>query len=132
MVDTVRRKKWDEIEQMGQRIREAREHLGLTQEALAELIGRTRETISHYEIGDRAVVVTELPALAQALKVPIGYFFGDEEPASELLVFLSAELDSMPPSKQRVILERLRIELEWWKKYNVESKESSPEVSFTS
>jgi len=126
MVEIIRQKKWYEIEQMGQRIREARERLGITQEELAKLIGRNRETISHYEIGNRAVAVTELPALAQALKVPIGYFFGDEAPANEILALLSAELDTMPPSKQKVVLERIRFELDWWKKHDIEIKGPSP------
>jgi transcriptional regulator with XRE-family HTH domain len=122
MVAMAHKKKWTEIEQMGQRIREAREGLGLTQEELGTLIGRNRETISHYEIGNRAIAVTELPTLAQALKVPVGYFFGDEVPPSEILALLSAELDTIPPSKQKAVLERIRFELEWWKKHDIEFK----------
>ena len=110
---------------MGQRVREARERLGMTQEELAGLIGRSRETISHYEIGHRAIVVTELPALAQALKVPIGFFFGDENITNETLAFLAAELDSMPPVKQKAILERLRFELDWWRGHSPNLEESS-------
>jgi transcriptional regulator with XRE-family HTH domain len=125
MADVTRRKKWHEIEKIGQRIREARERLGLTQEQLAELIGKGRDTVSHYEIGDRAIVVTELPALAHALKVPISYFFGNDEPAAEILV-LASELNSMPLSKQKAVLERWRYELEWWKNHDLELSESPP------
>jgi len=118
MVDVTRRKKWDEIEHMGQRIRHAREHLSMTQEELAERIGRSRVTISHYEIGDRAIVVTELLLLAQALRVPIGYFFGQDDPDDEALSLI-LELKEMTPVQKKAILERWRFELDWWKKQSM-------------
>jgi transcriptional regulator with XRE-family HTH domain len=124
MEHVIRRKKWDEIQKIGQRIREARERLGLTQEQLAELLNKGRDTVSHYEIGDRAIVVTELPALAQALKVPIGYFFGDDEPTAEVKA-LASELNEMSPMKRKAVLERWRYELEWWKSHDLDAKQPS-------
>jgi transcriptional regulator with XRE-family HTH domain len=124
MADITRRKKWGEIELMGQRIREARERLGMTQDELAALIGRGRDTVSHYEIGDRAIVVTELPALAQALKVPIGYFFGQDDPDNEALDLVS-ELKGMSAAQKRAVLEHWRFELEWWKEQDIVSVETA-------
>src|SRR4051794_7340078 len=117
MTTEFRRKKWDEIEQMGQRIREARERRGLTQEALGQLIGRNQHAISHYESGTRAIVVTELPAIAKALQVPIEYFFGNVVDPDEEALGLVSELSTLPPGQRKTIVERWRLELEWWKKH---------------
>ncbi len=102
---------------MGQRIREARERLGMTQEELAERIGRNRETISHYEIGNRAVAINELPLLAEALQVSLGYFYGQNDPDGEALDLMS-ELQVMPADQKKMVLDRWRFELEWWKKHS--------------
>jgi transcriptional regulator with XRE-family HTH domain len=115
----ARRKKWHELEELGQRIREARERLGITQGNLAALMGRTQDTISSYELGNRAIRVTELPALAKALKVPIGYFFGYEsldDEAKDLLL----ELQTMSDTQQKIVIARWRHELEWWKSHETE------------
>lgn len=67
---------------IGQRILEARKEAGLTQQELAEKIGyKTKSAINKIELG-----VTDLPrkkvtAIAQALGVTPGYLMGwDEEP----------------------------------------------------
>jgi transcriptional regulator with XRE-family HTH domain len=78
--------------QIGTQIRLAREKLGMTQDELAERLGKTRNAISSYETGTRTIRVTELPELAEALKVPIVYFFGNEyrdEEVQELFSKLS-------------------------------------------
>lgn len=126
MTNGTRRKKWQDIEQMGQRIREARERLGLTQEALAELIGRDQHTISHYETGSRALIVTELPALARALRVPISYFFGDYDPDGEVLD-LASELKLMPPRQKKQVIARWRLELDWAKQHDPDPEEIAQE-----
>jgi transcriptional regulator with XRE-family HTH domain len=122
----TRRKKWLEIEQMGQRIREARERLGITQDELAALIGRTQDTISHYETGNRAIVVTELPALAKALKVPIASFFGDNDPDTEALDLMS-ELKALTPDQKKKVIERWRFELNWWMRQDTPQTETVQE-----
>jgi len=109
------RKKWQELEDIGQRIREARERLGMTQEELAAHIGRTQDTISSYELGNRAIRITELPALAHILKVPVGYFFGQDDPDIEALDLVT-ELKSLTPDQQQKVVERWRYELDWWRK----------------
>jgi transcriptional regulator with XRE-family HTH domain len=63
--------------QIGQRIRAARELRGMTQDELGHFIGKTKTAISGYENGKRAIHLTELPELAKALDVSIGYFFGE-------------------------------------------------------
>ena len=66
-------------EVVGKRIRQAREQLGLTQEQLAQRLGKTRNTISSYETGTRILSIAELPDLAEALEVPVSYFFEYDE-----------------------------------------------------
>jgi transcriptional regulator with XRE-family HTH domain len=70
--------------QLGHRIHKARERLKLSQEELAELIGKDQRSISEYENGGRRLAVTDLPRLAQALQVPVLYFFEEEGIAGEL------------------------------------------------
>ncbi len=64
---------------MGERIRIARERLGLRQEDLAQKLRTTRVTITHWEGGINSPHVTDLPLLAKILGVSILYFFEDEE-----------------------------------------------------
>jgi transcriptional regulator with XRE-family HTH domain len=89
------------LQTIGLRIREARENSDLTQEELAEKIGKTQKAISGYENGSRAIRVTELPALAKALDVPIAYFFGETINSHELVQTLYARLK--PPFDQLLI-----------------------------
>ena len=67
-----------------ERIREAREYLGLSQQFVAEQTGIPRVAISAIENGKRKVEALELEALARLYKYPVTYFLdGDlEEPAS--------------------------------------------------
>ena len=68
-----------DLEFLGERIKDARERVGLSQEQLAKAMRRDQRSISQYENGKRKVMITDLPLLAELLQVPIGYFFeGDE------------------------------------------------------
>lgn len=60
---------------LGQRIRLARERLGISQEELASRIARNQYSVSEYETGKRRIFAHDLPTLAEALEVPISYFF---------------------------------------------------------
>ncbi|MFZ4816711.1 MAG: helix-turn-helix domain-containing protein [Phototrophicaceae bacterium] len=61
--------------ELGQRIRAARERLGLSQEELAALIKRDQRGVSEYERGQRRLAAVDIPLLAQALQVPILYLY---------------------------------------------------------
>jgi transcriptional regulator with XRE-family HTH domain len=60
---------------VGQRIRERRTMLGLTQQQLAELIGVTYQQAHKYERGINRVSAGRLYELATVLGVDVGYFF---------------------------------------------------------
>lgn len=63
--------------ELGLRIRRARERIGISQEALADVIERDQKAISEYENGKRKLPAIELPTYARALGVPISYFFDE-------------------------------------------------------
>ncbi len=90
---------------IGERIREAREKLDLTQEQLADRLGKTRNTISSYETGTRILSISELPDLAKALEVPISYFFEDERIESTDLDRVRKTIGHLDPRFKRGLIE---------------------------
>lgn len=60
---------------IGQRIRERRKLLRLSQSYLAEMMGLSYQQIQKYEIGASHVSAGRLLEFAGALNVPLGYFF---------------------------------------------------------
>jgi transcriptional regulator with XRE-family HTH domain len=68
-----------EQEILGQRLRDAREYLGLSQEFVAEQLSVPRASISAMETGKRKVSSLELKQLARLYKQTVEYFLGEEE-----------------------------------------------------
>ncbi len=81
---------------LGERLRAAREYLGLSQEEVASQIGVPRPAISQMENANRRVEAVELSKLARLYQKPVSYFTGEElieEPLQlELLKRAAAEL----------------------------------------
>jgi len=75
---------------LAERLRETREYLGLSQQAVADHIGIARAAISAIESGRRKVEALELEKLAQLYKHPLGYFYGESLPEDEKTVSLLA------------------------------------------
>lgn len=69
--------------EVGARVAAARAQVRLTGEQLAKALGLRKDQISKIESGVRKVSVRELPALANALGVTVGYLLG--QPASARL-----------------------------------------------
>ncbi|MFI4933897.1 MAG: helix-turn-helix domain-containing protein [Caulobacterales bacterium] len=66
----------DEIDlHLGKRVRRRRRLLGLTQQQLASACGVRFQQIQKYECGANRISAARLWRLAQALDVPVGYFF---------------------------------------------------------
>ncbi|MDX3644598.1 helix-turn-helix transcriptional regulator [Streptomyces sp. MB09-02B] len=57
--------------EIGQRLRDARHHAGLTQMQLGERIGRDHRTIHRWEYATRIPDLNDLLLLADALGVPL-------------------------------------------------------------
>jgi len=58
-------------------VRMRRKMLGLSQEKLGEKLGITFQQIQKYEKGTNRVGASRLQAMADALEVPVSYFFPD-------------------------------------------------------
>ncbi len=68
----------DDRKSLGERLREAREYLGFSQEEVATFLGVPRSALSLMETGQRKVDALELKKLAGLYKRPVAYFTGDE------------------------------------------------------
>ena len=69
---------------IGVKVKAARTGLGLTQEELAEVVGKAVETISNIERGAMLTGLDTLERIAHALKVPMVYFFEDADDARQV------------------------------------------------
>lgn len=80
---------------IGQRLKEARERAGLTQEQVAEALGIKREQISYFENGHREIDVLTLSKLADVYGYPVEHFLKTEQvekPSDLSVAFRAAEL----------------------------------------
>jgi len=70
---------------VGQRLRQRRVLVGLSQERLARMVGITFQQVQKYERGANRIVASRLYQLANVLDVPVSYFFDDlaAEPAND-------------------------------------------------
>ena len=93
-VETRRPRAQDIDRRIGARIRHCRVVNGLSQQALADLIGVTYQQAHKYENGRNRVAASRLYTIARVLGVDVGYFFeglqGDPpgEPTPQQRVFL--------------------------------------------
>ncbi len=66
-----------QLNELGDRVKNARQARGMTQGELGELIGTSSKTISAIEVGRVEPSITQMQALAAVLEEPIGYFVGE-------------------------------------------------------
>jgi transcriptional regulator with XRE-family HTH domain len=59
---------------IGTKIQQAREELGITQQELAAKLGCTQAALSNYELGKRRLYLANLERIASALRKPLSYF----------------------------------------------------------
>jgi transcriptional regulator with XRE-family HTH domain len=62
---------------IGSTVRERRLEIGMSQEALADLIGVTFQQVQKYEKGVNRIAASRLYEVSKALGVSISYFFED-------------------------------------------------------
>jgi transcriptional regulator with XRE-family HTH domain len=62
---------------VGQRIRQRRWAIGMTQQQLADLVGIKFQQIQKYETGMNRVSASRLWDIAQAMNTPVSHFFAD-------------------------------------------------------
>lgn len=79
---------------VGQRIAQKRRAQGLSQEALGEALGVSRQSVYKWESDSTLPEIDKLIALSRLFGVTIGWLLGVEEPAGN-----SAEENSAPPQE---------------------------------
>jgi transcriptional regulator with XRE-family HTH domain len=70
---------------LAERLREAREYLGFSQDQVAQHLGISRSALSNIETGQRKVEAVELKRLAALYKRPQTHFTGELGPPGEPL-----------------------------------------------
>jgi len=74
------------LAKLGDKLRRAREHVGLTQEELAKAVNLSSEFISLIEIGKRSPSLDSLKRITNYLKQDIAYFLTEEKNVFDLLL----------------------------------------------
>jgi len=118
--------------QAGQRIREVREQVGLTQEAVAKHLGVTRPVVTNIEQGKRPLNLEELEKLADLLGYPPSYFLraGDVQDAVEV-IFRSQGLEEDDLMKLSWLNGFLRDfwDVQQWRSSRVQGNPNTPDCS---
>jgi transcriptional regulator with XRE-family HTH domain len=63
---------------LGERLKEAREYVGLKQDDVAKKLGIPRSALSNIEAGSRKVDAIELAQMAKLYQRPVAWFTGEE------------------------------------------------------
>lgn len=85
-----------ETVQLGKRLKEAREYVGITQEEAATHLKVRRSAISEMEAGKRGVGALEIKSLAALYERPTSWFTGEVEPqVPEDVVFLARTVSDL-------------------------------------
>ena len=71
------------FKKIGQRIRKVRLEHGIKQKDLAKKIGISQGALTNFELGRRKISLEWLLKIARALDVPLSYFIGAVEPATD-------------------------------------------------
>jgi transcriptional regulator with XRE-family HTH domain len=72
---------------LGERLKDAREYVGLKQDDVAKKLGIPRSALSNIEAGSRKVDAIELAQMAKLYQRPVAWFTGDDphSPADKML-----------------------------------------------
>lgn len=94
--------------QIGRRLKETREYLGLSQDEVATAIKIARPAISLVESGERKVDALELKKFADLYRQSVAYFLGEtDETATALakdVAFLARTATQLTPEDQKELL----------------------------
>jgi len=91
-------------ERIVKRIKQARTERGLTQQDLANHLGRTAAAISELERGKVQVSASDLYQIAQLLNKPIEYFYGEEYGEKEIQDFISLIRKQPPEARNQSVI----------------------------
>ncbi|WP_413112707.1 helix-turn-helix domain-containing protein [Thaumasiovibrio sp. DFM-14] len=89
------------------RLKEARKRAGITQKNLGVMIGMDESSASgrmnHYEKGRHTPDISTLKKMADALGVPLNYFFCEDEASAELACLIS----NMSDEDKKILINQL-------------------------
>jgi transcriptional regulator with XRE-family HTH domain len=95
--------------ELGQRIRQARDNIGMSQRDFSDAVGKDQTAISEYETGKRKIYAVELFQFAQVLQVPVSYFYEGSIQPSDLDQVLLREFRKLPTLEaKQFILQMVR------------------------
>ena len=89
--------------QVGQRLRKAREDLGITQKELASRIGLTRTSVTNVELGNQAMLLHTLLDWARVLKIDLAEVLGDLTFSQKKGTEIESILEGRPVDEQNWI-----------------------------
>ena len=75
------KKKLKTSREIGEKIKRLRRELRISQEELAEILGVTYQQVQRYENGMNKLNVENIQTVADALNMPVSYFFEGEKPS---------------------------------------------------
>jgi transcriptional regulator with XRE-family HTH domain len=92
----------DEAErrQLGERLRDARKYVGLSQEEVSAILKLPRTAVTELESGQRKVVALELKRMAELYRQPVSHFTGEDVSAAPLtadVAHLARQAASLSP-----------------------------------
>lgn len=80
---------------LAQRLRNAREYVGLSQDEVADALGLSRPAVTNMESGQRKVEATELQKMSTLYGRTVDYFLDGTEAAESQLAFLARALHGL-------------------------------------
>jgi transcriptional regulator with XRE-family HTH domain len=87
--------------EIGQRIRQARDRVGMSQNDFATAVDKDQTAISEYETGKRKVPAVELSTFARVLGVPVSYFYDGDFQADAVDQMILKEIQALPTVEAR-------------------------------
>ncbi|MCB5175127.1 MULTISPECIES: helix-turn-helix domain-containing protein [Microvirga] len=96
---------------IGARIRLQRTAIGMSQEKLGDILGITFQQIQKYEKGTNRVGAARLQAIADALRVPVSFFF-EQRPVSADAPDAPLGIQDLLTSKEGIELARAFLKIE--------------------
>ncbi len=94
---------------IGQNIKTLRDKIGLTQDALAQYLGTSREQVGYYEIGHRAVPSTQLSKLANLFCMNEFDFYEENMQNRSINIAFAFRADDLQPQDLQSIAQFKKI-----------------------
>ncbi len=88
-------------EELGARLKQAREQASMTQGELALAVEYDQRSISQWERGIRKIPAVDIPKFASVLNVPIAFFFEGQLGSSDIDDELLRAFHQLPTSESR-------------------------------